>query len=416
MDSLTTRHTKNLWKRVLGIYLGVALIALSFFAGVQVGFVRGKRAAVPAGEGRVQNADQAPPEYLSRDVDFGLYWRVWNLLKDRYLKRPVSDTQLFYGSLEGMVEALGDPYTVFLDPETTTQFTDELAGKFEGIGAEIGIKDDFLTIIAPLPDTPASRAGLAAGDHIVRIDSVETEGMAVEEAVTRIRGPRGTAVMLSIFREGFTEPRDFTITRDEITVKSVRFEVRDDGVAVIRIFQFGEDTAADFEQAIFNILTKDPRGIILDLRNNPGGFLDAAVEVAGEWVPRSSLVVTEQNESRIEFRSEGSARLKEIPTVVLVNGGSASASEILAGALQDYKYATVIGTQTFGKGSVQDFQIFDDGSAVKFTVAEWLTPLGRSITAVGIMPDETIELTEEDLEARRDPQLDRAVELLGVIQ
>lgn len=412
MIDLAHRKTRTLWTKMLGIYLGVALLALSFFAGAQIGFLRGKRAAVPPGEGQVLGTDSPPPAYLSRDVDFDLYWRVWNLLKDRYIKRPIGDTRLFYGSLRGMVDSLDDPYSAFLDPETTALFTQELEGKFEGIGAEIGIKNDVLTIIAPLPDTPAERAGLKAGDQILEIDGAATDRMTVEEAVTRIRGPRASQVTITVFREGFEAPQDFTIMRDEIIVKSVRAEVRPDRIAVIRLFQFGDDTEADFERAVLDLLTQNPRGIVLDLRNNPGGFLDAAVRVAGEWVPRPEVVVIEQDSTRTEFRSEGPARLRGIPTVVLVNGGSASGAEILAGALQDYKLGAVLGTQTFGKGSVQDFQLFPDGSAVKFTVAEWLTPLGRSISETGITPDEVVEITPEDLNAGRDPQLDRAVELL----
>ncbi|MBI4280673.1 PDZ domain-containing protein [Candidatus Uhrbacteria bacterium] len=409
---MTVGKSVHLWKRMLAIYMGIALLAGSFFAGLQVGVLRGQRSVVPPGEGRLLNTDLPKPEFLSRDVDFGLYWRTWNLLKDQYIHRPVSDTQLFYGSLEGMVAALGDPYTVFLDPQTTEKFTEELAGSFDGIGAEIGIKDERLIIIAPLPDTPAERAGLLVGDQIVSIDGTGTDGMSVEEAVTRIRGPRDTKVALHIFRDGFEESREFKITRAQITVKSVRWELRDDGLAIIQIFQFGDQTVEDFRSAVMEILVKNPTGIILDLRGNPGGFLDAAVEVAGEWIPESEVVVVEQNQNRKEFRSPGPARLRDRQTVVLVNQGSASAAEILAGALQDYKRATVVGMPTFGKGSVQDFQMFPDGSSVKFTVAEWLTPLGRSINQQGITPDELVDRTRENVLAKLDPQLDRAVELL----
>lgn len=413
MNYNASQPTRGAWRRAITIYALVALIAVSFFIGMRVGYVRGYHAVAPVGaDGQVLNIAQ-PPEYLSKDVDFNLYWRVWNTLKEGYLKRPVSDTKLFYGSLEGMVQSLGDPYTVFLDPETTSQFTSDLAGKFDGIGAEIGFRNDVLSVIAPLPDTPAERAGLKAEDQILKIDDTETVGMGVEQAVLRIRGERGTQVKLSIFRAGFETPRDFVITRDEIVVDSVRTEMRDDGIAVVHIFQFGENTASRFSQEVLNLLTKNPKGIIVDLRNNPGGFLDAAVAIAGEWVPKDQIVVVEQNKERTEFRSEGAARLADIPTVVLVNGGSASASEIVSGALQDYKIAKLVGTKTFGKGSVQDFQMFEDGSAVKYTIAEWLTPLGRQISKIGIAPDEVVEFTEEDAKAGRDPQLDRAVELLG---
>ncbi|MDP3985687.1 MAG: S41 family peptidase [bacterium] len=412
MNEILKRKTNRLGVKILTVYIFVAIVGLSFFAGTQVGFTRGKRAAVPPGEGQVLNADTSKPEYLSRDVDFDLYWKVWNLLKDKYVERPVSDTQLFYGSLRGMVEALEDPYTVFLDPEMTDRFTQELAGKFEGIGAEIGMKDGALLIVAPLPGSPAERAGLLAGDRILAIDGTDVAGMTIEEAVSRIRGPQDTQVTLSILRGEADAPKDIVITRDEIVVHSVRTKFGEENIAVIDIFQFGDDTTAEFKQAVLEVVSKNPKGIIVDLRNNPGGFLDSAVDIAGEWVEKNQVVVVEKNDERHDFRSPGPARLAGIPTVVLVNGGSASGAEILAGALQDYTLATLVGTKTFGKGSVQDFQVFGDGSALKFTIAEWLTPLGRSINKLGIDPDEVVEFTEEDAAARRDPQMIRALEIL----
>lgn len=412
MQPFVKRETRGFWPKILVIYVGLALLAASFFAGSYVGYHRGERAVVPQGQGHIINAEQKTPDFLSKDVDFGLYWRIWNLLKDRYVKRPVSDTELFYGSLRGMVGSLGDPYTVFFDPETTKLFKQELAGKFEGIGAQIGMKDDVLTIIAPLPNSPAERIGLKADDQVVKIDGTSTLGMTVDEAVSRIKGPKDTKVTLTITRTGWKDPRDFVITRAEITVKSVETKMRDDGIAVVDIFEFGDTTSADFEQAVLELIVKNPKGIILDLRNNPGGYLTAAVDTAGAWIPEGEVVVVEQNKDRTEYPSPGSAQFKGIPTVVLVNGGSASGAEILAGALQDYQYGYLIGTQTFGKGSVQDYQELPDGSAVKFTIAEWLTPLGRSINKVGIAPDEVVKFTEDEAKADQDPQMDRAVEFL----
>lgn len=409
--NLPSKET-NVWQKVLAVYVGIALLVGSFYAGTVVGYRRGERAAVPPGSGKVLNADQEQPSYLSQDVDFGLYWRVWNLLKERYLRRPVSDTELFYGSLKGMVESLGDDYTTFLDPETTRQFNDDLAGKFQGIGAEIGIRDDKLVVIAPLPDTPAKRAGLESGDHIMAIDGKDTAGMIVEAAVRLIRGKADTEVKLTINRKNFEKPQEFKITRAEITIKSVRSELREDGIAVIDLFEFGNDTTLDFKRAVLDLVPKEPKGLIVDLRSNPGGFLDSAIAVAGEWVPKNQIVVIEQDRTRTEFRSEGPSRLAGMKTVVLVNGGSASASEIVAGALQDYQFAKLVGTKTFGKGSVQDFHQFEDGSAVKYTIAEWLTPLGRSIDKNGIEPDEVVEVKEDDVKAGRDPQMERAIEIL----
>lgn len=407
-----SKDSQLLWKRLLVIYIGIALLAGSFYAGTVVGYKRGEVAAVPPGSGRVLNTDQEPPAFLSDDVDFGLYWRVWNLLKERYFRRPVSDTQLFYGSLKGLVESLGDDYTTFLDPKITQEFNSDLQGKFQGIGAEIGIKDNKLVIIAPLPDTPASRAGLKPSDQIMAIDGTATSGMKVEEAVRRIRGKRGSDVTLTINREGFEKPEDIKITRDEIVIKSVRSELRDDGIAIISLYQFGTETTLDFKRIVLDLVPKEPKGVILDMRSNPGGFLDSAIDVASEWVTKDQVVVVEQDRTRTEFRSNGPSRLFGVPTVVLVNGGTASGAEIVAGALQDYKLGTVVGTKTFGKGSVQDFHQFEDGSAVKYTIAEWLTPLGRTIDKTGLDPDVIVEVTPEDLTAGRDPQIEKAIEIL----
>jgi len=409
--NLPSKET-NIWQRILIIYVGIALLAGSFYGGSVFGYRRGVRAAVPPGSGTVLNIDQTSPAYLAKDVDFALYWRVWNLLKERYLHRPVSDTQLFYGSLKGMVAAIGDDYTTFFDPETTSQFNSDLAGKFQGIGAEIGIRDEKLVVIAPLPETPASRAGLATGDQIVAIDGTNTTGMAVEQAVRLIRGKAGTAVKLTIMRKDFEKPKDFSLTRSEITIKSVHAELRNDGVAVIAIYEYGNDTVLDFKRAILDLIPKEPKGLVIDMRGNPGGYLDGAIAVAGEWIPKDQIVVIEQDSKRTEFRSEGPTRLAGIPTVILVNGGTASAAEIVSGALQDYKIAKLVGTKTFGKGSVQDFHQFEDGSALKYTIAEWLTPLGRSINKNGIVPDEVVEVKEEDVKAGRDPQMERALEML----
>ncbi len=405
--------SSQLWPRLLTIYIGIALLTGSFYVGTVVGFKRGERAGQPLGQGQVLNTDENQPAYLSQDVDFGLYWRVWNLLKERYWRRPVSDTKLFYGSLRGMVEALEDPYTSFLDPQLTSEFNSELSGRFDGIGAEIGIKDDQLMIIAPLPDTPASRAGIKAGDQIFLIDGADTRGMRVEEAVRRIRGLRDTAVTLLINRPEFVSPKEFVITRAEITIKSVKVEWRPGGLAVIDLYSFGTDTTLDFKRMVLDLIPKEPKGLILDLRNNPGGLLDSAIDIAGEWVIKDQIIVIEQDSARTEFRSAGPSRLSGLPTVVLVNAGTASGAEILAGALQDYKLARVIGTKTFGKGSVQDFYQFEDGSALKYTIAEWLTPLGRSINKNGIDPDEVVEVTENDLVLENDPQMARALEILG---
>ena len=332
-------------------------------------------------------------------------------------KDKISDKKLFYGALHGMVASIGDPYTVFMDPKIAKEFNEDLAGAFEGIGAEIGIKKDVLTIIAPLPGMPAEKAGLMAGDKVLAIDGETTAGILIDEAVNRIRGESGTEVVLSITRDGGKTIEDISVIRGKITVSSVRTNARDDNIFVITITNFNDDTKSLFDKAVHEAIEKNPRGIILDLRNNPGGYLDTAIEVASEWVEEGDVVSEKYtDENIIEHLARGRARLKGFPTVVLVNQGSASASEIVAGALQDYKIAAIIGKTTFGKGSVQTLNKFNDGSSIKVTVAKWLTPSGRSINDEGIEPDETIDLTVEDFTNDIDPQMDRAIEILTGIE
>lgn len=358
---------------------------------------------------------EVKPDRIGQDVNFDLFWDVWDSLKKNYVdKEELNEKKMFYGALHGLVGSLGDPYTVFMDPKVSQDFSDDLAGTFEGIGAEIGIKNNILTIIAPLPDMPAEKAGLKAGDKVYAINGESTAGISIDQAVNKIRGPGGTEVTLSIARDGLEELKDITITRGTIIVKSIRTNYReDDNIFIVKITNFNEDTENLFNKAVNEIIETNPNSIILDLRNNPGGYLDTAIEIASEWV-ESGIVVTEKysEEKKIEHLARGRARLKSYQTVVLVNQGSASASEIVSGALQDYDQATIVGKKTFGKGSVQTLTNLEDGSSMKITVAKWLTPSGRSINDEGIAPDEEIDLTPEDYNANEDPQMDRAIEIL----
>lgn len=355
------------------------------------------------------------PDNVGQDVDFKLFWETWDILKNNYVEKDnLTDKKMFYGALRGLVSSAEDPYTVFMDPAITKEFEDDLSGTFEGIGAEIGMKNDIVTIIAPLPGMPAEKAGLKAGDKIYSIDGTSTAGMSVDEAVRKIRGGKGTEVKLSIYRNGFSSVKDFTIIRDSIVVKSVKTSIKNN-IFVIEISNFNSDTSELFNNAVREAISKKPKGIIIDLRNNPGGFLDTAIEMASEWVD-DGIIVSEKysDERKDDHLSRGRARLKDIPTVVLVNQGSASASEIVAGALQDYGKAKIIGKKTFGKGSVQTMQNLSDGSSIKITVAKWLTPKGRSISDEGITPDIEVDLTEDDFNKDKDPQMDKAFETLNI--
>ncbi len=358
--------------------------------------------------------DANKPNNVSRDVDFNLFWKVWDDLKGSFVdKDEINDKKMFYGALRGLVSSLGDPYTVFMDPVIAENFSNDLAGTFEGIGAEIGLKGDVITIIAPLPEMPAEKAGLKSGDKILSINGESTVNMTVEEAVSKIKGPKGTQVILSIYRDGFDNFKEFKIIRSTIIVKSVRTKLNDDKMLVVQITNFNDDTDSLFNEAVSAALKDNPQGIILDLRNNPGGYLDTAIEMASEWVEDGVIVTEKYNETKkIEHLARGRARLKGFKTAVLVNQGSASASEIVAGALQDYEYAAIIGMKTFGKGSVQTLLSLDDGSSLKITVAKWLTPKGRSINEEGIMPDYAVDLTTKDFNDNTDPQMEAAIKYL----
>jgi len=352
---------------------------------------------------------------IQQDVDFDLYWNLWDTLKEKYVDgEGVTDKKLFYGSLKGMTEAVGDPYTVFMNPQKNREFQESMSGTFEGIGAEVGIKDEVLTIIAPLEGMPAQKAGLKAGDKVLEVNGESTKDMSLDEAVNKIRGEEGTEVTLIILRNGENETREITITRGVIQVKSIKTNLREDNIYEIEISNFNDDTLNLFNEAIGEILKEDPRGIVLDLRNNPGGYLDTSVEVASEWVETGVIVKEKFGDGESsDYKARGRARLAGYPTVVLVNRGSASASEIVAGALQDQEEAIIVGEKTFGKGSVQNLNRFGDGSAVKITIAKWLTPEGRSISEEGIEPDIKVDYTLEDYEADKTPQKDRAIEVLN---
>ncbi len=415
--SLKRKLNMPAWAPIVGIVL---FFAIGFLAGGNWGNVKGQaviKGVDPTATttyGNIINAEGEIPEYLTKDVDFRLFWDIWDLIKNKYYDKNIPETKLFYGALAGVVAALDDPHSVFLTPQNTSEFEEELEGNFEGIGAEIGVRNSILTVIAPLPDTPALKAGLQPKDMILKIDGKETDGMSTDEAVSLIRGVKGTEVTLTIYRESSGEMKDIKIVRDAINVKSVEWEIKNGNIAYIKIRQFNDDTMPLFNNAILDIAKRaGVEGIILDLRYNPGGYLQSAIDVAGEWV-NGNLVVSERSRDGEEtlHNSTKEARLAKYQTVVLVNGGTASGSEIVAGALQDWGKAVVVGEQTYGKGSIQDLNSLSDGSSVKLTIAKWFTPKGKSIDEEGIAPDVKIEMSDEDYDAFSDPQLDKAIEII----
>ncbi len=353
-----------------------------------------------------------PPENL----DFSLFWEAWSKLQEKYVDKGKLDAkEMIYGAISGMVKSLEDPYTVFLKPEDAKRFVEDIKGSFEGVGMEIGIRKDQLQVIAPLEGTPAQKAGLRAGDKIVKINDKSTADLTVEEAVNLIRGPKGTEVTLTISREEWEETKDIKVVRGTIEVPSLKWELKEGNIAYLKIYQFSEKAAFDFRKAAIEILESPAQEIILDLRNNPGGYLEVAQDIAGWFLERGEIVAIEdfgEGKEQTFYKAQGNAKLLPYPMVILINKGSASASEILAGSLRDNRGIKLIGETSFGKGSVQELETLKEGSSLKITTAKWLTPKGDSITDKGLEPDIKVEMTEKDYEEDKDPQLDKAIESL----
>lgn len=355
-------------------------------------------------------------ERTHNGVSLGLFWEVWDILQQHYVEPKNLDVQnMVYGAIKGMVDSLNDPYTVFMDPNESHEFRNSLDGTLEGIGAELTVKDKALTIMSVIKGSPAEAKGLVSDDIILKINDEVTSDMTVYQAVTKIRGARGTSVRLLIFRSGVSEPFEVEIVRDTIRFDRVELEDKGKGIYYIGLHQFTDTTTTELNDVVSKLVLKQPRGIILDLRNNGGGYLEVAVDVLSEFLSgqRTAVIIRERNGSKEDQKlTNGKARLDKVPLVVLVNHGSASASEIVAGALQDHKRATVLGEQTYGKGSVQEVEPLQDNASLRYTVALWFTPLARSINKEGIVPDRVVKIDESDVKKGRDPQIDAAIQYL----
>lgn len=341
--------------------------------------------------------------------DMSEYWRVNDLLHAKF-DGDISQDKQAEGAITGMVASLGDPYTTYLTADQSKELSDDLKGSLSGVGIEVGLKNDKLTVIAPIDGAPAALAGIRAGDIIVAVNGEDTSSMSLDMAVSKIRGQKGSEVTLKIIR-GSSSPKDYKITRDEITVPSVKTEVKANGIGYIKISRFGDDTVSAVQDAANELKSQGVKAVVVDLRDNPGGYLDGAVDVSSQFMSKG--VVVEQRSSKEKnsvYHAKPGGELTDIPVVVLVNGGSASASEIMAGALRDNNRATLVGEKTFGKGSVQQLFGLSGGANVKITIAHWFTPKGVNISKEGIHPDIEVKQTTEDFNAGRDPQLDKAIE------
>ena len=355
------------------------------------------------------------------EINFSLFWEAYSQLQAKFSqKEKLDDQKIIYGAISGMVKSLKDPYTIFLNPEDTKRFIEDVKGTFEGVGMEVGIRESQLTVISPLENTPAQKAGLRPGDKIVKINDIITMDITIDEAVNLIRGPKGTKVILTIFRSDENISKDIEVERATIKVPSLKWEIKEtpnkEKIIYLKIYQFSEKASLDFKGVVGEILESQSQKIILDLRNNPGGYLRVAQDIAGWFLRQGEIVVIEdygKDKGEKEHKAEGPSTFLEYPMVILINQGSASGSEILAGCLRDNRGIKLIGQTSFGKGSVQQIEKLKGDSSLKITVANWLTPNRELITDIGLKPDIEIEITKDDYENDIDPQLDKALEIIS---
>ena len=404
--------------RTLTTVMVTALMAVAVFAG---GFVAGHYTALPdspvftlAGLRDLAGASEAEPD--DREVLFAPFWETWDLVHQQYVDQPVDDVTLMRGALGGMLEALDDDPTRYMAPEEYDIISSDQSGELQGIGAYVeGVEGDGLRIISPFPGSPAEAAGLLPGDLIIAVDEADVTGLTEYEIIDLVRGPAGSSVRLTVVREDNEAPLEFTVTRAKIVIPSIEWELLEGQVGYLKINDFGSRTVRELQSALRELKDGGAASLIIDLRGNPGGYRNTAVDVASQFLPRGTLVMREQyaDGHEVSYKAKGGGLATDLPLVVLINAGSASASEIVAGAINDHDRGTLLGEVSFGKGTVQTWHTLrGDNGAVSVTIARWLTPSGGWIQGEGITPDVAVPLTEDDHSAGLDPQLDAAVELL----
>lgn len=407
---------KLLWRRFTGPGL-LVLILLTFLSGYQFGKVSQLNLKVIPP--KVTFLNKEPPKETK--IDFQLFWDTWDLVSQNYFDKTALDPQkMFYGAIAGMVASIGDPYTYFLPPDQQKVSKEELGGSFDGVGIQLGFnKDKRLVVVAPVSGTPADKAGIKPEDVIVKIDNKDTTNLSLGEAVKLIRGVRGTKVTLTIFREGESDTRDFTLIRDTIIVKSVevKYETAKSNkkIAIVKLSRFGERTNEEWTEAISDLLSSGATALVLDLRNNPGGYLDGAVYIASEFLTEGTVVMRENAKGeRFSYTVNRGAKVPKLVMVVLINKGSASASEIVAGALQDRGRAKLVGESSFGKGTIQEAKDLPGGVGIHITIEKWLTPSGRWVNELGgLKPDFEVKIDPKETDSEKDIQLEKALELLN---
>jgi carboxyl-terminal processing protease len=409
---------KNTGRNILLIFVGILLLAGSFSGGVLVGWLIPGRTSseMPA----LSSTPQTEATTLqagansSTETLFAPFWETWTLVHQQYIDQPVDDTKLMQGAIRGMLDSLGDKHTGYMTPEEFTQANMPLTGSYEGIGAYVDSSGKLLTIVSPMPGSPAEKAGLKAGDEIIAVDGKSVTGVDPSVVLRSVLGPANTSVTLTIHRPDPESTMDVSIVREKINLPSIESKMLDSNIAYVALYTFGDTTTADLKTALTDLLAKNPRGLILDLRNNGGGYLNTAIEVVSQFIDSGVVMYEDQgNGQRQTYNAISGGLATKIPLVVLVNEGTASASEITAGAIQDYGRGKLVGVTTYGKGSVQNWiPLENNQGAIRITIARWLTPKERQINGVGLTPDVVVEMTEADINAGKDLQLDKAVEIL----
>jgi carboxyl-terminal processing protease len=412
---METKPKNNAIRSIIVGFVVLVLVACSFGGGVAAGHF------LPLGGTTTQTSITPVPSTSSTGSTtdtttlFKPFWEAWDIIHQQYVDQPVNDTKLMEGAINGMMQSLGDQHSTYMNPQEYKDATSQMAGSYAGIGAYVDTNSEFLTIVKPIPGSPAEAAGLQPGDKIIAVDGTDVTGVDPAAVRQKVLGPEGTKVTLTIQR-GDQTPFDVAITRAIITIPSVSSKMLDNNIAYIQITIFGENTAQDFHDQLKQLMAQNPKGLILDLRDNGGGYLNTAVSIASEFIP-SGVILYEQygdgTKKPYEAIGGGLATDASLPMVVLINGYSASASEIVSGALQDTGRAKLLGEQSYGKGSVQNWvPLSNDEGAVRVTIARWLTPNSRQIDKKGLTPDVIVALTQDDIKAGKDPQLDAAVQLL----
>ena len=404
-------------KIIRNIFILLTLLVLSFGVGYSLG-VKGVNITTN-GISSLEITSKTSSKYSS--VDFSLFWDVWDRLNRYYIdKKAVDAEKMVFGAISGMVSSLGDPYTVFLPPDQNKDAKDDLGGRFEGIGAQLGVKEKKIVVVAPLKGAPAESAGLKAGDWIIKVDNQETASWTLPYAVSKIRGEKGSKVVLTVLHKAAEKTEDITVTRDSIKVASVEWEIKnvknEDKIIYLKLSRFGDDTTNEWNKVVDEIVEtigqpNSPEGLVFDLRNNPGGYLSGSVFIASEFLSDGTIVIQENTGGReTVYKVNRTGKLLTIPIVVLINKGSASASEIVAGALRDRNRATLVGETSFGKGSIQEAQELANGSGIHITTAKWLLPSRKWINGTGLEPD--IKQENDDKKPDTDLQLEKAIEIL----